>query len=44
MALPENFAVVAAGGLAHVREVKELLASRGLESDYVKPPEDQGSS
>ena len=44
MALPENFAVVAAGGLAHVREVKELLTSLGLESDYVKPPEDQGSS
>jgi hypothetical protein len=44
VALPEEFAVVAAGGLAHVREVKELLAGVGLESDYVKPPEGQGSS
>ena len=44
MALPEDYAVVAAGGLAHVREVKDLLSAAGLESDYVKPTEGQGSS
>ena len=44
MALPEEYEVVAAGGLEHVREVKQVLADAGLESDFVKPPENQGSS
>ena len=44
MDLSEDFAVVAAGGLAHVKEVRDVLSRAGLESDFVKPPEGQGSS
>lgn len=40
----EDYAVVAAGGLPHVREVQDVLARAGLASDFVKPPEGQGSS
>jgi len=42
--LPEDYAVVAAGGLAHVREVKGVIEAAGMEADYVKPPEGEGSS
>jgi len=39
----QDFAVVAAGGIGHLREVQALLAAVGLASELLRPPEGQGS-
>ena len=40
----QELAIVATGGIGHVREVQDVLASAGLRSEFVKPPEGRGSS
>ncbi len=40
----EQLAIVATGGIGHVREVQGVLAAAGLRSDFVKPPEGKGGS
>ena len=36
--------VIAQGGLAHLREIEQLLARHGLRAEIVKPPEGQCGS
>jgi len=37
-------AILAQGGLEHVRELREVLRVRGIEAHVVRPPEGAGSS
>jgi len=39
-----QIAILAQGGLEHVRELRELLRRRGIEAHVVRPPEGAGSS
>lgn len=40
----EDAVIVAQGDMAHVRELREVLAREGIDCRAVRPPEGRGSS